>query len=102
MIIGFVGLVLFLKGSVNSNAHAIADGSLRITAFVVLGLSSIAWVLGSLYSKKNPASQSTFMNIAQQLIVAGLASFLIAFSEKNGLVFQFLQFHYLHGPGCYF
>ncbi|WET50984.1 EamA family transporter [Chryseobacterium indologenes] len=77
--IGFVGLVFFLKGSVNSHAaHAATDGHLRITAFVVLGLSSIAWVLGSLYSKKNPASQSTFMNIAQQLIVAGTAAFLIA------------------------
>ncbi|OCA77176.1 hypothetical protein BBI01_01550 [Chryseobacterium artocarpi] len=77
--IGFTGLILFLKGSVNSHAaHAAVDGHLRITAFIVLGLSSIAWVLGSLYSKKNPASQSTFMNIAQQLIVAGLASFLIS------------------------
>ncbi|HAO29282.1 MAG TPA: hypothetical protein DCQ68_19770, partial [Chryseobacterium indologenes] len=78
--IGFVGLVFFLKGSVHSNAaHAMVDGNLRITAFIVLGLSSIAWVLGSLYSKKNPASHSTFMNIAQQLIVAGQAAFLIAF-----------------------
>ena len=42
LIIGFVGLIMFLKGSVNSNAHALADGNLRITAFVVLGLSSIA------------------------------------------------------------
>jgi len=81
--IGFVGLVLFLKGSVNSNLHAATDGSLRITAFMVLGLSSIAWVLGSLYSKKYPASQSTFMNIAQQLIVAGLASFIIALFRKE-------------------
>lgn len=84
LVIGFVGLVLFLKGSVHANeAHAAVDGNLRITAFVVLGLSSIAWVLGSLYSKKNPASQSTFMNIAQQLIIAGLASFLIAFFRKE-------------------
>ncbi|AZA90241.1 Uncharacterized inner membrane transporter yedA [Chryseobacterium nakagawai] len=79
LMIGFVGLIFFLKGSVNSNAaHAAANSHLRITAFVVLGLSSIAWVLGSLYSKKNPASQTTFMNIAQQLIVAGVAAFLIA------------------------
>ncbi|MCQ9637969.1 EamA family transporter [Chryseobacterium sp. WG14] len=89
LVIGFVGLVLFLKGSVNSTAaHAATDGHLRITAFIVLGLSSIAWVLGSLYSKKNPASQSTFMNIAQQLIVAGLASFLIAFLRKEWTVFS--------------
>lgn len=79
LVMGFVGLIFFLKGSINSNtAHAATDSHLHITAFVVLGLSSIAWVLGSLYSKKNPASQSTFMNIAQQLIVAGVAAFLIS------------------------
>ncbi|MDH6254440.1 drug/metabolite transporter (DMT)-like permease [Chryseobacterium sp. H1D6B] len=79
LVIGFVGLVLFLNGSVNSSsAHSTVNGSLRLTAFIVLALSSVAWVLGSLYSKKNPAGHSTFMNIAQQLIVAGLASFLIA------------------------
>lgn len=89
LIIGFVGLILFLKGSVSSHAaHAVANNQLRITAFIVLALSSVAWVLGSLYSKKNPASQSTFMNIAQQLIVAGLASFLIAFFRKEWIDFS--------------
>lgn len=81
LVIGFVGLILFLNGSVNSNAshaNATASGSLRITAFVVLAISSITWVLGSLYSKENPASHSTFMNIAQQLVTAGIASFAIA------------------------
>lgn len=78
LIIGFIGLILFLKGSVNSNAHHAVSGSVRITAFIVLAISSVAWVLGSLYSKKNPSSHSTFMNIAQQLIIAGIASFIIA------------------------
>ena len=82
--IGFIGLILFLKGSVNANVHHSAtSSSLRITAFIVLAISSVAWVLGSLYSKKNPASHSTFMNIAQQLIIAGIASFIIAFFRKE-------------------
>lgn len=83
--LGFIGLILFLSGSINSNNihHAAVSSSLRITAFVVLALSSIAWVLGSLYSKKNPADHSTFMNIAQQLITAGLASFIIAFFRNE-------------------
>lgn len=84
LVIGFIGLILFLKGSVNSNAHnPIVNGSLRATAFIVLALSSVAWVLGSLYSKKNPANHSTFMNIAQQLIVAGIVSFIIAYFRKE-------------------
>lgn len=79
LLLGFAGLILFLGGSVSSaNTHSAASSSLRIIAFVVLALSSIFWVLGSLYSKNNPASHSTFMNISQQLISAGIASFLIA------------------------
>lgn len=84
LVIGFVGLILFLKGSVNSSVHnPVINDSLRITAFIILALSSIAWVLGSLYSKKNPANHSTFMNIAQQLIVAGIVSFIIAYFKKE-------------------
>ncbi|WP_306350767.1 EamA family transporter [Flavobacterium sp. '19STA2R22 D10 B1'] len=75
--IGFSGLLLFLKGSVSS-VSVKADSSTRIIAFVVLALSSVSWVLGALYSKNNPAGHSTFMNIAQQLIVAGTVSFSIA------------------------
>lgn len=78
LVIGFVGLILFLTGSVQSTAAHTVSNSSRIAAFVVLGLSSIAWVLGSLYSKNNPASHSTMMNISQQLIAAGFASLLIA------------------------
>lgn len=77
LVIGFIGLILFLSGSVTSPESTVS-GSLRITAFIVLALSSISWVLGSLYSKNNPAGHSTFMNIAQQLISAGVASLIIA------------------------
>lgn len=84
LFIGFLGLILFLGGSVSgNNSHHATSSSLRIVAFVVLALSSIAWVLGSLYSKNNPASHSTFMNISQQLIVAGLASFIVAFFRNE-------------------
>ncbi|OYU79706.1 MAG: EamA family transporter [Flavobacterium sp. BFFFF1] len=75
--LGFAGLVLFLQGSV-AHGDSSVEGSLKIIAFIVLALSSISWVIGSLYSKNNPAGNSTFMNIAQQLIVAGIASFIIA------------------------
>ncbi|MDN5423543.1 MAG: EamA family transporter [Chryseobacterium sp.] len=89
LIIGFAGLILFLNGSVSNAHHTAVDGNLRITAFIVLALSSVAWVLGSLYSKKNPASQSTFMNIAQQLIIAGVASFIIASFRQEWHGFSF-------------
>ncbi|MBK1897283.1 EamA family transporter [Chryseobacterium paridis] len=90
LIIGFIGLILFLKGSVNSNTHHVVSGSLRVTAFIVLAISSIAWVLGSLYSKKNPSSHSTLMNIAQQLIIAGVTSFIIAFFRNEWNTFSII------------
>lgn len=83
LLLGFAGLALFLKGSVHPASPNPVSGSSRITAFIVLGLSSIAWVLGSLYSKHNAANHSTIMNISQQLLAAGLAALLIAFFKKE-------------------
>ena len=89
LVIGFTGLIIFLNGSVTNTTHSISS-SLRIIAFVVLALSSILWVIGSLHSKNNPSSHSKFMNIAQQLITAGVASFIVALArgEWNGFSFS--------------
>lgn len=78
LLLGFSGLLLFLGGSMHGNPRHTANSNMRIIAFAVLAISSVSWVLGSLYSKNNAADQSTLMNIAQQLIVAGIAAFLIA------------------------
>ncbi len=74
--IGFAGLLLFLGGSITSGTPH--GGDFRIAAFGVLALSSVAWTLGSLYSRKNPAGKATLVNIGQQLVAGGLASFVIA------------------------
>jgi drug/metabolite transporter (DMT)-like permease len=81
LIIGFVGLILFLRGSLGTQQQDTNEG-IRGTAFIVLALSSVSWVLGSLYAKRYPAVNSTVMNTAQQLLVAGVAALLIA-SVKN-------------------
>jgi drug/metabolite transporter (DMT)-like permease len=88
LVIGFTGLIIFLNGSVSDATHS-TSSTLRMIAFVVLALSSILWVLGSLHSKNNPSSHSKFMNIAQQLITAGIASFIVALvrGEWNGFSF---------------
>lgn len=77
LLTGFAGLLLFLRGSMHPTAES-GQSLFRIAAFALLAVSPICWVLGSLYSRKHPASHSTFMNIAQQLIVAGLSGLLIA------------------------
>jgi len=86
LVIGFVGLILFLNGSAHSSSTHTTNSAWRVTAFVVLAISSISWVIGSLYSKNNPSNHSTFMNIAQQLIAAGISSLIIASlrNEWNG------------------
>lgn len=78
LIAGFAGLIVFLNGSIQAESYNLVPANLRIAAFVVLALSSVSWVLGSLYSKNNPSSHSTIMNITQQLISAGVAAFIIA------------------------
>lgn len=78
LIIGFAGLLLFLKGSISTPAAVAVDGRMRIIAFAVLALSSVSWVLGSLFSRNYPALGSTGMNTATQLLAAGMSSLLIA------------------------
>lgn len=80
LVIGFAGLLLFFKDSISSST-GIADNHLRILAFAVLALSSISWVLGSLYSRHHRADHSTFMNIAQQLLIAGVAALIIGLAK---------------------
>ena len=77
LIAGFAGLLLFFSGSINAVSHG-AAGSIRIAAFIVLALSSVSWVLGSLFSKNYPAKRSTVMNTAQQLIAGGAVSLLVS------------------------
>lgn len=85
LVIGFAGLLLFLRGSLAAVQHS-TDGKTRVTAFIVLALSSVSWVLGSLFSRQYPARNSTVMNTAQQLLVAGVAALFIAAlkGEWNG------------------
>lgn len=77
LLIGFAGLLLFFKDSISNSAH-LQSNTYRMIAFGVLALSSISWVLGSLYSKHYRAPHSTFMNIAQQLLAAGFAALAIS------------------------
>lgn len=88
LVIGFIGLIIFLNGSVSDSTHS-TSSTLRIMAFAVLALSSILWVLGSLHSKNNPSSHSKFMNIAQQLITAGITSFILALVRGEWIGFSF-------------
>jgi drug/metabolite transporter (DMT)-like permease len=71
LIIGFAGVILlfgeqlggiFAGGSVNS----------KLPGMILLILGSIAWSSGSLYSKHHPSEGSAAVNVAWQMIIAGL------------------------------
>ncbi|RWW98830.1 EamA family transporter [Flavobacterium cerinum] len=77
LVIGMGGLLLFLKDSLQNGAHT-ADDTMRYASFGILFISSLLWVLGSLFSKNRASSHSIFMNVGQQLIVGGVTSLIIA------------------------
>lgn len=88
LMMGFAGLLLFLKGSIqpeNANGVTIVQ---KIIAFGVLAGSSVSWVLGSLYAKNRPSGHSTVMNIAQQLLIAGAGAAVIALFRGEWMTFR--------------
>ena len=74
--IGFTGLLVFLNSSILEESTV--GFQQKLIAYVVLALSSISWVLGSLFSRKHKPDQPFLLNSAQQLIIAGLGAFLFA------------------------
>ena len=78
LLLGFIGLLLFFKDSLfGVNSEITTAASIRTIAFIILVLTALVWVLGSLYSKKQTGS-SIFMNVAQQLIIGGVTSLILA------------------------
>lgn len=77
LLIGFAGLLLFFKDSLTATAATDSLATIRTISFVLLIATALVWVIGSLYSKKT-TGESLFMNVAQQLIIGGATSLLIA------------------------
>jgi drug/metabolite transporter (DMT)-like permease len=77
LLIGIGGLLLFVKDSLVSGTQD-GQGGIRVIAIAVLFVSSVLWVIGSLFSKNRASSHSIFMNVGQQLIVGGILSLIIA------------------------
>lgn len=86
LLIGFTGIFLFLKLGVT---HTDASPMATIASVVVL-VSAMLWVFGSLITKGSQGESSTVMNASVQLLAAGLAAGIIAFckSEQDGFSFE--------------
>jgi len=78
LVIGFLGLVLFVRSAAPTVTTAADDTMLLITNIVLL-LSAVSWVLGSLYAKRKlVSSDSNMMTTSLQLIAAGVGCTVVA------------------------
>ncbi len=80
--IGFAGVVLLFAGK---SADLFSDRMKFISLLVLIG-GTIAWTAGSLFAKYRKMEGSTTMKVAIQMLAAGIAFFILAFSlnEQQG------------------
>jgi drug/metabolite transporter (DMT)-like permease len=72
LILGFAGIILLFSEKVISAFSA--NGSQHdIAGVLILVIGSMAWAGGSLYSKYHPSKSSVSVNIAWQMLAAGIA-----------------------------
>jgi drug/metabolite transporter (DMT)-like permease len=71
LIVGFAGVILLFGEQLGA---IFAGGSviLKLPGMLLLILGSISWSSGSLYAKHHPAEGSGAVNVAWQMIIAGL------------------------------
>ncbi len=71
LIIGFAGVILLFGEQLNKIFTG-GDVGAKLPAMLLLIIGSIAWSGGSLYSKHHPSEGSAGVNVAWQMIIAGL------------------------------
>ncbi len=71
LIIGFVGIVLLFGEQVSAMLASTTNNS-RLPGMLLLIIAPIAWSSGSLYSKYHPSEGSAVVNVAWQMIIAGI------------------------------
>ncbi|SFE66792.1 Permease of the drug/metabolite transporter (DMT) superfamily [Spirosoma endophyticum] len=71
LVIGFIGVIV-LFGEQLSDLFAGNTDKSKLIGMGLLVIGSIAWSSGSLYSKHHPSEGSPTVNVAWQMIIAGL------------------------------
>ena len=71
LIIGFIGVILLFGEQLDGMLTG-SDISLKIIPMLLLIVGSISWSGGSLYAKHHPSTGSAVVNVAWQMIIAGL------------------------------
>lgn len=71
LIVGFIG-VLLLFGEQLGGMFGSSNSGIKIFSMVLLIFGSISWSGGSIYSKHHPSEGSAAVNVAWQMIIAGI------------------------------
>jgi drug/metabolite transporter (DMT)-like permease len=89
LLLGFVGILL-LFGEHILGAFSAAGTHQPISGFILLVIGSMAWAAGSLYSKYKAGSGAVSVNIAWQMLAAGIAFIpgSLLRGEMNNLTFS--------------
>ncbi|HEX3386886.1 MAG TPA: EamA family transporter [Mucilaginibacter sp.] len=74
LIIGFIGVILLFGEQLNGILGA-GDFSAKIFPMLLLIIGSVSWSGGSIYAKHHPSKASDAVNVAWQMIIAGLLFF---------------------------
>jgi drug/metabolite transporter (DMT)-like permease len=84
LIIGFVGVIILF----DVNESVFSDHF--VLGVIVIIAGGISWALGSLFSRYYPTNLPTLMNVALQMISAGIICFGVSYftNETNGFLFS--------------
>ncbi|MBD1363725.1 EamA family transporter [Mucilaginibacter sp. ZT4R22] len=85
LIIGFIGIFLFLKLGV-APAH---QSPMALIASIAVLFGALLWIIGSLIVKGNTGKSSTAMNSSVQLLAAGVSATIVAFCKSEQVGFSF-------------
>lgn len=91
VITGFVGVILLFSDKMFSNFSSGAE-TLQIIPLLVIIAGSIAWTIGSLYSKYN-ATGNTMVGAAWQMIFAAISFIIVACINGEVHHFDLSQVH---------
>jgi drug/metabolite transporter (DMT)-like permease len=80
LIVGFAGVILLFSEQLDG----IFSGGSKLPGMILLILGSLAWSAGSLYSKHHPSEGSGAVNVAWQMVIAG-----VVFFSGSGLNHEF-------------
>ncbi|MCW3117328.1 MAG: EamA family transporter [Chitinophagaceae bacterium] len=87
LILGFAGVVVLVGLDKTNTTHSSTSNQLAGALAVVAG--GIAWTAGSLYSKYKPTGTILLVNVAIQLLAAGVFSLLTSFIAGEWNTFSF-------------